>query len=100
MSACRFGGTGGDSRRETFSNANRPVRLPWRCWRGVSLRPARGRIDGSVHHFVGGTDRPFRFELGECFLILIPAPINVAVLMDGSRRPEKLVQALSQQHVG
>jgi hypothetical protein len=44
-------------------------------------------------------DHSLGFELGKCFLVLIPAPINVAVLVDGSWRSEKLVQALGQQRV-
>ena len=56
-------------------------------------------MGGSVQHFAGGADQPFRFELGKRFLILIPAPIDIPALVNGGRRSVKLAQALGQQRV-
>src|SRR6476661_9175669 len=58
-----------------------------------------GRIGGSVHHFAGRADHPLRFELGNRLLVLLPAPVDVASLVDGDRRPEELVQTIVEQRV-
>src|SRR3954462_7382061 len=73
-------------------DANRPIRLPRRCRQVVSLRPTRGRIDGSVHYFVGGADHALSPELGNCLAVLLPAPVDGATLVYDNRRPEELVQ--------
>jgi hypothetical protein len=66
--------------------ARRPMRLPV-------------RIGHSVVYFAGRADQPLGFELGQCFLVLLVIPVNIAALVDDGRRPEKLVQALSKQGV-
>jgi len=63
------------------------------CWCCFVCRIGGSGVEQS------GADHSLRFELGNCLLVLIPAPINVASLMKGGRRPEKLVQALGQQRV-
>ena len=63
------------------------------------LRLGRDRIGGLVHHFAGGADQPFRFELGKRLAVLLPAPIDIAALVNSSRRSKKLVQALLEQRV-
>src|SRR3954447_24796424 len=55
--------------------------------------------DGSACHFAGRADHALGLELGERLLVLLVAPIDVAALVDDSRRPEKLVQALLEQRV-
>ena len=50
-------------------------------------------------HFAGGADHALRLELGNRLLVLLVAPVDVAALVDGSRRPEELVQPLLEQRV-
>src|SRR5215212_9729925 len=75
-----------------------PVRSCGSAISGAVVGPALDRIGGSGIE-QSGADRPLRLKLGKRLLILVPAPINVAALMNGSRRPEKLVQALGQQRL-
>src|ERR1051325_11535789 len=56
-----------------------------------------GRLAASVYQFAGRADLPFSFELGDRLVVLLVAPIDVAVLMDGGGRPKKLVEALEKQ---
>jgi len=58
-----------------------------------------GRSDGSACHFAGGAEHPLSLELGERLLVLLVVPVDVAALVDGSRRAEQLVQALFEQCV-
>ena len=57
------------------------------------------RSDGSACHFAGRADHALGLELGERLLVLLVVPVDVAALVNGSRRPEQPVQALLKQRV-
>ena len=81
---------------EGKSTPSAPAAVPTRG----GARPGSGaELGGSAHHFAGGADHPLRFELGNRLLVLLPAPVDVASLVDGGRRPEELVQTIVEQRV-
>ena len=63
------------------------------------MRQRPGRIVGLVQQLTGRADHALCCKLGTCRLVLIPAPVAVAALVDCSRRSEELIQALVEQHV-
>src|SRR4051794_30381903 len=58
-----------------------------------------GRIGGSALHFTGRADHALGLELGNRLAVLLPAPVDAATPVYGSRRPEQLVQAIVEQRV-
>ena len=61
--------------------------------------PLLHRSDGSAHHFAGGADHALGLELGNRLAVLLPAPIEVATPVYGSRWPEELVQTIVEQRI-
>jgi hypothetical protein len=69
--------------------AVRPPTMP-RLSLGSGASRSYRRSSGSVLQFAGGADYSFRFKLDQRLVVLVVAPIDVAVLVDGSRWPVEL----------
>ena len=54
---------------------------------------------GLAHHLVGRADYAFGLELGNCLAVLLPAPVDIAISVNGSRRSEELVETVVEQRV-
>ena len=81
------------------SNANRACPLPVAVLAKGEFETCEGPKRRISHYFVGGADHALGLELGNCLVVLFPAPVDAAALMYGSRRPEELMQTLVEQRV-
>src|SRR3954451_24755323 len=67
--------------------------------KGQCLVRLGGRIGGLAHHLASRADHALGLELGNCLAVLLPAPVDAATLVYGSRRPEELVQTVVEQRI-